>query len=249
MKKDSLFRKYLFFMLCSALVVGTATFYFHISDKKKNTTTIIIDNNIERIKATTNMTEAKTTSRKITTKAQTTSVPSKHKTVLTTAETTEFLSLDINFASAEELMKLHGIGEKTAAEIISYREQNNGFANIEEIMKVNGIGEKTFESIKDHIYVTDPVYEDVTEEYEYEDDNIESNSDNSPTLEDLAPININTADFDTLILLPHVDEAIAEQIISFRENKGGFQNEYELIMLDGLTRSEVADIKEYIEIK
>lgn len=250
MKKDSLFRKYLFFMLCSALVVGTVTFYFHISDKKKNTTTIIIDNDIKITTSLTNLTETKVTTRKTTTNTQTSSVPSKQKTVSTTADTTEFLCLDINSASAEELMKLHGIGEKTAEEIITYREQNNGFANIEEILKVNGIGEKTFEAIKDHIYVTYPVYEDVTEEkYVYEEDDVESNSDTSPTLEDLAPININTADFDTLILLPHVDEAIAEQIISFRENNGGFQNEYELIMMDGLTRSEVADIKEYIEIK
>ncbi len=248
MKKDSLFRKYLFFMLCSALVVGTATFYFHISDKKKNTTTIIIDNNIEYSTSLTNMTETKMTTRKTTSKIQTSSVSSKHKNVSTTAETTEFLWLDINSASAEELMKLHGIGEKTAEEIITYREQNNGFANIEEIMKVNGIGEKTFEAIKEHIYVTDPVYEDVTEE-EHEEEAAENITDTSPTLEELAPININTADFDTLILLPHVDEAIAEQIINFRESKGVFQSEYELIMMDGLTRSEVADIKEYIEIK
>ena len=248
MKKDSLFRKYLFFMLCSALVVGTATFYFHISDKKKNTTTIIINNDIEKTTAPPNITETKMTTRKTTSKTQTSSVPSKHKTVSTTAETTEFLWLDINSASAEELMKLHGIGEKTAEEIITYREQNNGFANIEEIMKVNGIGEKTFEAIKEHIYVTDPVYEDVTEE-KHEEEAAENITDTSPTLEELVPIDINTADFDTLILLPHVDEAIAEQIISFRESKGGFQSEYELIMMDGLTRSEVADIKEYIEIK
>lgn len=248
MKKDSLFRKYLFFMLCSALVVGTATFYFHISDKKKNTTTIIIDNNIEYSTSLTKMTETKMTTRKTTSKIQTSSVSSKHKNVSTTAETTEFLWLDINSASAEELMKLHGIGEKTAEEIIAYREKNNGFSNIEEIMKVSGIGEKTFEAIREHIYVIDPVYEDITEE-DYHEEVTDDNTDIPPTLEELAPIDINTANFDTLILLPHVDEAIAEQIISFRENNGGFQSEYELIMMDGLTRSEVADIKEYIKIK
>ena len=110
MKKDSLFGKYLFFMLCSALVVVTAAFYFHISDKKKNTTTIIIDNDIEVSASLTNITETKTTLRKTTSKTQTSSEPSKHKTVSTTADITEYLILDINTASAEELMKLHGIG-------------------------------------------------------------------------------------------------------------------------------------------
>ncbi len=61
--------------------------------------------------------------------------------------------LNINTATAEELMRLSGIGEKRAADIITYRERKGGFSSIEDIMKISGIGEKTFEKIKEEITV------------------------------------------------------------------------------------------------
>lgn len=61
--------------------------------------------------------------------------------------------LDLNTAGAEELIRLPGIGEKRAADIIAYREEKGGFSAIEEIMEVSGIGEKTFAKIKEEITV------------------------------------------------------------------------------------------------
>lgn len=61
--------------------------------------------------------------------------------------------VDINNAGAEELMKLEGIGEKRAADIINYREAVGGFNSIEELMNVSGIKEAVFNRIKDKIYV------------------------------------------------------------------------------------------------
>ena len=60
--------------------------------------------------------------------------------------------ININTADAEELMKLKGVGEKTAEKIIEYRVQTP-FEKPEDIMNVKGIGEKKFEDIKDHICV------------------------------------------------------------------------------------------------
>lgn len=60
--------------------------------------------------------------------------------------------ININTADAEELMKLKGVGEKTAEKIIEYRAQTP-FEKPEDIMNVKGIGEKKFEDIKDHICV------------------------------------------------------------------------------------------------
>ncbi len=62
-------------------------------------------------------------------------------------------AININKASAEELMQLKGIGEEYAKRIVEYREQQGMFKVPEDIMKVNGIGPKTFESIKDQITV------------------------------------------------------------------------------------------------
>ena len=69
------------------------------------------------------------------------------------------------------------------------------------------------------------------------------------TLEEAAPININTADIDTLILLPSVDEDIANRIVEFREKSGGFSNTYELLLIDGINRKEAEELLTYVTIE
>ena len=64
----------------------------------------------------------------------------------------EKLMVNINTAGIEDLVKLKGVGEKTAEKIIEYREQTP-FETVEDIMNVSGIGEKKFEDIKDMICV------------------------------------------------------------------------------------------------
>ena len=63
------------------------------------------------------------------------------------------LTVNINTANRNELMKLDGIGETKADAIIRYREEHGFFVSVEEIKNVNGIGDAVFESIKDHICV------------------------------------------------------------------------------------------------
>ena len=59
--------------------------------------------------------------------------------------------ININIASAAELMGIDGIGEKMAERIIEYRSNNNGFKSIEELKNIKGIGEQKFEKIKPYI--------------------------------------------------------------------------------------------------
>lgn len=59
--------------------------------------------------------------------------------------------ISINNSPIEELIKLPGIGEKTALKIIEYRQNNNGFKYLEELKNVNGIGDKKYEKIKELI--------------------------------------------------------------------------------------------------
>lgn len=61
--------------------------------------------------------------------------------------------VDLNRASAEELMTLPGVGSAKASAIIAYRERNGAFSSIEEIMKVEGIKEGMFRKIRDLITV------------------------------------------------------------------------------------------------
>lgn len=61
--------------------------------------------------------------------------------------------VDINVASAEELAALPGIGEKTALNILSYREKFGNFKNVSDLMNVKGIGKAKFDKLKKLITV------------------------------------------------------------------------------------------------
>lgn len=61
--------------------------------------------------------------------------------------------VNLNSATLEDLASLPGIGEKTAAKILEYREKNGPFKKIEELMNVQGIGEKSFLKLKPQITI------------------------------------------------------------------------------------------------
>ncbi|MBF0522127.1 MAG: helix-hairpin-helix domain-containing protein [Candidatus Omnitrophica bacterium] len=53
--------------------------------------------------------------------------------------------VNVNTASAEELVALPYIGEKTAKNIITFRSEHGRFLNLEDIKKVKGIREKNYQ--------------------------------------------------------------------------------------------------------
>ncbi len=61
--------------------------------------------------------------------------------------------LDINFASAEELMMVRGIGEITANKIVDYRGINGYFYSMDELLNIDGIGEKKLAALKGYLYI------------------------------------------------------------------------------------------------
>ena len=61
--------------------------------------------------------------------------------------------VNINTASATDFEGLPGIGAKTAARIVEYRQKNGPFKKIEELMNVRGLGEKNFLKLKPQLTV------------------------------------------------------------------------------------------------
>lgn len=61
--------------------------------------------------------------------------------------------ININTADKETLMKLNGIGEAKAQQIIDFRTQNGLFVTTKDIMRIDGIGATIFSRIKNDITV------------------------------------------------------------------------------------------------
>jgi len=61
--------------------------------------------------------------------------------------------VNLNNADAAELMKVPGIGEKKAGDIIKLRESKGKFRSVEEITEVKGIKKATLDRIRKYIYV------------------------------------------------------------------------------------------------
>jgi len=61
--------------------------------------------------------------------------------------------VNLNTATAEELMTLPGIGEARAALIVAYRQEHGSFTQVEEIMNIRGIKEALFAQIRERICV------------------------------------------------------------------------------------------------
>lgn len=59
--------------------------------------------------------------------------------------------VNINTATAEQLMMLPGVSAKKAEAIIEYRTKSGKFKTLEDLMKVKGIKQKRVDKLKDYI--------------------------------------------------------------------------------------------------
>jgi len=69
-------------------------------------------------------------------------------------------AIDINRATAAELMSLPGIGETIAARIVEFREKNGPFRRPEQLLLVPGVSEKKFREIRDLIRADPPPHDE-----------------------------------------------------------------------------------------
>ena len=61
--------------------------------------------------------------------------------------------INLNTASATELMQLPGVGEVTAEAIVSHRDTVGKFSEIEDLLDISGIGPAKFEKLHELVTV------------------------------------------------------------------------------------------------
>ncbi|WP_084287732.1 ComEA family DNA-binding protein [Paucisalibacillus globulus] len=65
----------------------------------------------------------------------------------------ESSKIRINYATAEEIQQLPGIGPSKANAILEYREEHGFFQKPEDLLNVSGIGKKTLETLLEEIQI------------------------------------------------------------------------------------------------
>lgn len=112
--------------------------------------------------------------------------------------------IDLNTATAHELQKVNGIGEKLSDNIIKYRNKfNGGFISEIQLQDVYGLTSEVIERITNDFAVKTPRH--------------------------VEKINLNSATRDQLVTIQHIDYEIAHYIIEQRTLRDGFKSIDELL--------------------
>ena len=157
---------------------------------------------------------------------------------------------DINKISYEGLMQVPGIGEKTAREIIEYRERNGVIYNMDLLLDIYGIGEKKLYELSSYLYVSSSDYSETTTTTTTKTETESVTEDEViVTLPPVRrPVHINSAgvyEIADALLLP-VEKA--EAIVEVRNKINGFSAIEELMLVSELSGSDISNIKDYIII-
>ncbi len=67
--------------------------------------------------------------------------------------------------------------------------------------------------------------------------------------EDVGKVNINTATFDELVLIPGIGETMAQRIIDYRARKGGFTSVEDLVNVSGISLQKLEEIRHMLIVE
>ena len=149
--------------------------------------------------------------------------------------------IDINKATAQELMSVKGIGKVIAAKIIAHREKAGGFKSLRELTDVNGIGEKFYLKLACTFCVPEEGVIPCTP--------ATKGTGKGVAKEPVGKVNINTATATQLTALHGIGPKKAELIVAHREANGWFGSPEDLQEIKGFGPKTVEKFKPVIETK
>jgi len=130
---------------------------------------------------------------------------------------------DLNTASAAQLKRVYGIGEKLSERIVNYRTKSGGFIADVQLQEVYGLSPEVIERVRNEFTVK--------------------------SAKPISKVNINTATLEQLVSIKYIDYEIAHAIIEQRTLREGFKSFDELTKVKDfpVKRSEI--IKLYLTFK
>jgi competence protein ComEA len=129
---------------------------------------------------------------------------------------------ELNSADSATLVNIRGIGPYKASKILAYRQRLGGFLNTEQLLEIPQIGDSLFNEIQ-HLLEADP--------------------------EKIKKININTADYITLIRHPYLDKKSVNLILNYRKQHGPFGRAEEIKRIRAFSEDFVKKILPYLSIE
>ena len=158
--------------------------------------------------------------------------------------------LDVNSATEEQLMTLPGINRDMAHNIVDHRRQIGMFKKVEDLALVSGVGATKLMHMRDEICVRRPT--GGSPDSSLNDisilDNISRTSRQSQSRLSgtTACINVNVGNVFQLMRVPGVSQALAENIVMYRDRKGPFQRLDDLVRVKGINTGVVSAIRPYL---
>ena len=130
--------------------------------------------------------------------------------------------VELNSADTSQLMKLYGIGPSFSKRIVKYRELLGGYIAKEQLLEVYGMDSSRFNPISEHLLV---------------DTTIRNR------------INVNSADFKTLLRHPYLDKNQTKAIINYRKQHGVFSSVSDLKKIHLIDEEIYLQIEPYLKLK
>ncbi len=130
--------------------------------------------------------------------------------------------LDLNLASANELMKIKGIGEVLSARIVKFRDALGGFLLAEQLYDVYGLDESVANRVMEHYAVL--------------------------TKPRIKPIDINLASEQEIASVIYINRTLARRIVAYRISNGPIEDWDELTKIEDFPVDQIDRIKLYLTL-
>ena len=135
---------------------------------------------------------------------------------------------NLNVVSQSDLIKLHGIGVKTAEAVVKYRKENGPFRNFDELLKIPNIGPKRLEILLQNFIITSTTKKanSVAKTFSLKNKSNDRSKGRCATKP-----NLNVVSQSDLTKLHGIGVKTAQAVVKYRKENGPFQDFDELLKI------------------